>query len=56
MPRLVAPRGAVVSLAQGAHHYRFIDVEVSASPGVLIDHLIAPAGEALSDSAQPHHL
>src|SRR5262249_62281263 len=32
MPHLIAPRGAVIALAPGAHHYRFIGVEVSPHP------------------------
>jgi len=56
MARLVASRGAIFSLSPGAHHYRFIGVEVSPSPGAFIHNLIAPAAEPRSDSEQPHHL
>ena len=56
MPRLIAPRGAIIALAPGAHHYRFIGVEVSPAPGIFAYHLIAPAAEPRSDSDQPHHL
>jgi len=54
MARLVASRGAVISLRPGAHHYRFIGVEVRPSPGAFIHNLIAPSAEPRSDSDQPH--
>src|SRR5262249_19983161 len=56
MPHLIAPRGAVISLAPGAHHYRFIGVEVSPAPGIFAHQLIGPAAEPRSDADQPHHL
>jgi hypothetical protein len=56
MPRLIAPRGAIISLALGAHNYRFIGVEVSPAPGIFAQNLIAPAAEPRSDSDQSHHL
>jgi hypothetical protein len=56
MPHLVAPRGAIISLAPGAHHYRFIGVEVSPAPGTFAHNLIAPVAEPRSDTDQSHHL
>jgi hypothetical protein len=56
MPRLIAPRGAIISLAPGAHHYRFIGVEVSPAPGIFAHNLIAPAADPRSDADQPHHV
>jgi len=56
MPRLIAPRGATISFAPGAHHYRFIGVEVSPAPGIFTHNLIAPAADPRSDADQPHHL
>lgn len=56
MPRLIAPRGAIIALAPGAHHYRFIGVEVNPTPGIFAHNLIAPAAEPRSDADQPHHL
>jgi hypothetical protein len=56
MARLTAPRGAIISLAPGAHHYRFIGVEVNPAPGIFAHNLIAPAAEPRSDADQPHHL
>jgi hypothetical protein len=56
MPRLVAPRGAIIALAPGAHHYRFIGVEVTPTPGTFAHNLIAPVAEPRSEADQPHHL
>jgi len=56
MPRLVASRAAVVSLAPGAHHYRFLGVEMSPTPGTFLYHLVGPATDPQSEADQPHHL
>src|SRR5262249_22119435 len=56
MPRLVTLKGAVISVGPGAHHYRFIGVEVSPSPGTFLYHLVGPAVDPRSDADQPHHL
>ena len=56
MARLVAPSGAVMSLAPAAHHYRLIGLELSPAPATYLYHLIAPAREPVVDEDQPHHI
>jgi hypothetical protein len=56
MPRLVAAQGSVIALAAGAHHYRFIGVEISPSSGTYLQSLVSPAADLRSDADQPHHL
>jgi len=57
MPKLVAASGdAVVVTDAGAHHYRFVGLEMAPSPGVFL-HAIAELGNDETDvDAQPHHL
>jgi hypothetical protein len=56
MPRLVAPRGGVLSLAPGAHHYYFVGLELSPTPGTYLFSLVGPAVEPRSDAEQFHHV
>jgi len=56
MPHLVAARGPVVSLALGAHHYRFIGIEISPTSGTYLQSLVSPAADPRSDDDQPHHV
>jgi hypothetical protein len=56
MPRLVASRNEVLSLAAGAHHYYFVGVELSPTPGTFLYTLIGPAVSPRSDADQVHHL
>ena len=58
MPDLVANAGgSVISAAPGAHHYRFIGLEISPVPGVFLFGLVTldpvPADSA---AALPHHI
>src|SRR5882724_2794456 len=55
MPRLISSGGAVLALAPGAHHYRFIGLEMRPAPGVFLYHLVAPAVDPKNDTDQPHH-
>jgi hypothetical protein len=56
MARLVSSSGSVISLAPGAHHYRFIGVEISPAPGTFLYNLVGPAQDARSEAEEPHHL
>src|SRR5215472_4054609 len=53
MPRLISSAGAVLALAPGAHHYRFIGLEMSPTPGTFLHHLVAPAVDPRNDIDQP---
>ena len=56
MSRLIASKGTVILLAPGAHHYRFVGVEISPSPATFLNSLVGPAVDPRSDADQPHHL
>jgi hypothetical protein len=58
MPKVVSPNGVPpVSAAPGAHHYRFIGIEVTVAPGVkTIYSLFAFGGDQSSLEETPHHL
>ena len=56
MPTLAAASGAVVSAAPGAHHFRFVGVEIRPTTGAFLHNLVV-LGDASSTSADvPHHL
>ncbi len=56
MPKLIAGSGSVLALAPGAHHYRFIGLEISPAPGTFLYNVVSPASEARQDADQPHHI
>jgi hypothetical protein len=56
MPRLTAGSGSVLALAPGAHHYRFIGLEISPTPGTFLYNVVGPSSEARQDADQPHHI
>src|SRR6266513_2605324 len=56
MPRLVAASGSVITTAAGAHHYRFIGMEVSPAPGVFLYNLISLASQDGSAAGLPHDI
>ena len=54
MPRLVASYGSVIMTAPGAHHYRFVGVEIAPTPSTFLYNLVmlgSPDG-----SQVPHHI
>jgi hypothetical protein len=56
MPRLVAASGSVITTAPGAHHYRFIGLEISPAPGVFLYDLITLASPDGSAAGLPHDI
>lgn len=56
MPGLIASGGSVLSLESGAHHYRFIGLEISPAPGTFLTNVVSPSSEARQDTDQPHHI
>jgi len=58
MPKVVSPNGVPpVTAAPGAHHYRFIGIEVTVAPNVkTIYSLLAFGGDQGSLEETPHHL
>ena len=56
MPKLVAASGAVLSTAEGAHHYRFVGIEIRPSEGVALTDLVELGRGETSVERLPHHL
>ncbi|MBI4611882.1 MAG: hypothetical protein HY726_23065 [Candidatus Rokubacteria bacterium] len=56
MPMLVAASGAVITAAPGAHHYRFIGVEIRPSDGVFLYNLVLLGASERSLEDLPHHI
>jgi hypothetical protein len=56
MPKLVAASGSVITTAAGAHHYRFIGLEVSPAPGASLRNLVALGSPDGSVAGLPHHM
>jgi glycosyltransferase involved in cell wall biosynthesis len=57
MPRLVASSGAAVLLAMaGAHHYRFVGLEIAPAEGVYLNTLVQLGDSEKTADAQPHHI
>ena len=56
MAKLVADSGSVLSAAAGAHHYRFVGLEIAPAPGVFLYNLIQLGdGETALDQV-PHDI
>src|SRR5262249_44155260 len=56
MPKLVATGVPVLSASSGAHHYRFVGIEMSPSPGVYLYNVVELGVGATTTNALPHHL
>jgi hypothetical protein len=56
MPKLVAAAGAVVTAAPGAHHYRFIGLEIRPARGVFLHNLVQLGTTEIEVDALPHHI
>jgi hypothetical protein len=56
LPKLVSASGAVVKTAPGAHHYRFVGIEIHPSPNVFLYQLVDLGSGVRADAALPHNL
>ena len=56
MPRLVTSGGPILRADPGAHHYRFVGIELSPSPGVFLYNLVELGVGVTSPDALPHHI
>jgi len=56
MPKLVAAGQAVLTAAPGAHHYRFVGVEIRPRDGTFLTTVVNLGGEPRSPDEFPHHL
>jgi glycosyltransferase involved in cell wall biosynthesis len=56
MPKLVASSGAVIEAMPGAHHYRFVGLEIAPSEGTFLTTLVQLGDAEKTVEAQPHHI
>src|SRR5712692_9524988 len=56
MPTLVAASGSVITAAPGAHHYRFVGIEIRPRDGVFLYDLVQLSASTTSVGAFPHDL
>ncbi len=56
MPVIESDRDFAITAEPGAHHYRFIGIEVRPPAGVFVGSLIALGGDNKSFETLPHHL
>jgi hypothetical protein len=56
MPVIEASSGPAVRTASGAHHYRFIGIEIRPQAGAFIDNLVTLGTTETSVDELPHHI
>jgi hypothetical protein len=56
MPRLVSSSGPVFQTDSGAHHYRFIGLEIAPAEGEYVNTLVQLGNDETTVEALPHHL
>jgi len=56
MPALVAASGSVIATAPGAHHYRFVGVEIRPQAGHFLYNLVLLGPDARTASDLPHDI
>ena len=56
MPRLVAEGDFVIQTMPGAHHYRFVGVEISPVEGTFVNTLVQLGDKERTLDALPHHI
>jgi len=56
MPKLEAARGSVIVAAPGAHHYRFVGIEIRPRPGVALVNLVQLGGNEPTVDLLPSHV
>ncbi len=56
MPKLVGPGKPVITAARGAHHYRFVGIEIRPAPGAFLYNLVELGSAETSADQLPHHI
>jgi hypothetical protein len=56
MPKLRAGHGSVLTTEPGAHHYRFVKIEIQPSEGVFLHNLVLLGHNETSMENLPHHI
>jgi glycosyltransferase involved in cell wall biosynthesis len=56
LPKLIAASGAVIGADRGAHHYRFVGLEIAPADGVFLHALVELGRNETEPGALPHHI
>lgn len=56
MPKLQAARGSVITAAPGAHHYRFVGIEIQPQKDVFLYNLVTLGSDERSEDQIPLHI
>lgn len=56
MPKLIASAGAVIRTARGAHHFRFVGLDIAPADGVFLYALVELGQDDTEVDALPHHI
>ena len=56
MPKLESESAPVITAAPGAHHYRFIGIEIRPRPGAFLYNVVTLGTDETSLSDVPHHI
>ena len=56
MPKLESESASVITAAPGAHHYRFIGIEIRPRPGAFLFNLVSLGSAETSVNDVPHHI
>jgi GT2 family glycosyltransferase len=56
MPRLRAPPPSVIVAATGAHHYRFVGIDIAPREGAFVHNLVQLGGDESDVNDLPHHI
>ncbi len=56
MPKLVSASGSVITAAPGAHHYRFLGIEIRPREGTFLYNLVLLGSAETSEDRLPHHI
>ncbi len=56
MPKLESDSAPVITAAPGAHHYRFIGIEIRPRPGAFLFNLVTLGSAETSVNDVPHHI
>jgi hypothetical protein len=56
MPKLEADSGTVIATEAGAHHYRFVGIEIRPAPGAFLGNLVTLGGDEASADLLPRNI
>jgi cellulose synthase/poly-beta-1,6-N-acetylglucosamine synthase-like glycosyltransferase len=56
LPKLIASSGSVIVAGRGAHHFRFVGLEITPAEGVFLYELVELGRNETEPGALPHHI